>query len=141
MIAIDTNLLIYAHRSSTREHRAAQNAIEKACGQSRCGIALASITEFLSVVTHPKISEKPSTGLEAQRFIKQLRESADLEIWQPGQDFSDRLMQMAGDLHVVGGRIFDLQIALTVFEHGATEIWSHDKNFVKIPGLLVVDPI
>jgi len=41
---------------------------------------------------------------------------------------------------VQGPRIFDLQIALTAFENGATEIWTHDRNFLSLPGLRVRDP-
>ena len=45
------------------------------------------------------------------------------------------------ELKIVGRRIFDLQIALIAFENGATELWSHDKNFVGVPGLKVSDPL
>jgi predicted nucleic acid-binding protein len=48
---------------------------------------------------------------------------------------------MATDLEVRGPRIFDLQIALTAFDNGATEIWTHDRGFVAFPGLAVHDPL
>jgi len=48
---------------------------------------------------------------------------------------------MAADLQVAGSRIYDLQIALIAFENGATEIWTHDRNFTRIPGLHVHDPL
>lgn len=53
MIAIDTNLLIDAHRSTTPEHRVAKAAIERALNATgECGIALPSIAEFFGIVTH-----------------------------------------------------------------------------------------
>jgi hypothetical protein len=42
---------------------------------------------------------------------------------------------------VVGARIFDLQIAVASFEGGATELWTHDGAFVKVPGLRLHDPL
>lgn len=62
-------------------------------------------------------------------------------LWQPGPDFGQRLFQLAEELKVTGPRLFDLQIALIAFENGATELWSHDRNFVGVPGLKVLDPL
>jgi hypothetical protein len=50
-------------------------------------------------------------------------------------------MRHACDLKIQGRRIFDLQIALASFEAGATEIWTHDRNFVSLPGLPAKDPL
>lgn len=141
MIALDSNLFIYAHRAATPEHKQAQAAIEEACSKARCGMALPCLAEFWSIVTHPKSSGGPSTPAQAQQFIEKLMSSGEIEIWQPGSSFPARLMQIAKDLKVSGVRIFDLQIALIAFENGATELWTHDKNFVTIPGLRTIDPI
>ena len=48
---------------------------------------------------------------------------------------------LARRLHVRGVRIFDLQIALVAADAGATELWSHDRQFVSLPGLPVVNPL
>jgi predicted nucleic acid-binding protein len=50
-------------------------------------------------------------------------------------------MAAAAQIRVSGSHIFDLQIALIALEHGATEIWTHDRNFVSAPGLPVHDPL
>jgi predicted nucleic acid-binding protein len=50
-------------------------------------------------------------------------------------------MKWATSLKVRGKRIFDLQIAVIAYEHGAQEIWTHDRNFVTIPGVKVKDPL
>ena len=141
MIAIDTNLLIYAHRSALKEHRAAQRAIEGAGSDARgWGIALASLAEFWSVVTHAESRGGPSTPQEARAFVGGLVE-AGAQIWMPQAGFWTRLAQLAVDLDVRGARVFDLSIALTAFDGGATELWTHDRAFVTLPGLRVVDPI
>lgn len=140
MIAIDTNLLVYAHRSRVPEHRAARKAIEQAAASGSWGMAASSLPEFWAVVTHPQAAGRPSSPAQASGFIRALT-AAGAEIWLPGPGFGDRLLQLAADLGVAGPRVFDLQIALCAFESGATELWTHDRAFVKIPGLAVRNPL
>ena len=141
MIAIDTNLLVYAHRSSLPEHRRARRVLERASRDPRgWGIALASVAEFWSVVTH-RAAPRPSTAREATAFLTALGTDAAMQVWAPRTGFEARLVQLASDLEVAGVRVFDLQIALTVFEHGASELWTHDRGFTRVPGLRLVDPL
>ncbi len=141
MIAVDTNLLIYAHRSSLLEHRSARAALERASADRRgWGITLTTVAEFWSVVTH-RAAARPSTGEEATAFLAALKMDGDMQVWTPGPGFDDRLLQLAADLAVAGARVFDLQIALTAFEHGASELWTHDQGFARLPGLRVIDPL
>jgi toxin-antitoxin system PIN domain toxin len=142
VIALDTNLLVYAHRAATPEHRAARAAIEDACtSRLGCGVAAPSIAEFYSIVTHPAASGRPSSSEEAATFLRALQEDGGLSVWTPGPQFVARLLQTANDLDVRGVRIFDLQIALCALEGGATELWTHDGRFVKVPGLRLRDPL
>jgi len=141
VIAIDTNLLVYAHRRRVPEHRRARQAIERAAASGAgWGMALPSVVEFWAVVTHPAVEGRPSTGRQASAFVRALVD-AGAQVWLPGQGFGERLLQVAADLGVPGVRVFDLQIALTAFEAGATEMWTHDARFVAMPGLRVVDPL
>lgn len=141
MIALDTNLLIYAHRSGTPEHRAARVAIERACGATGgCAITLPSVAEFFSVVTHPSASGGPSRARDAAGFFAAM-EQGGVVLLSPGPSFAARLLQAAADLDVTGSRIFDLQIGLCALDGGATELWTHDRKFLKIPGLAVKHPL
>ena len=140
MIAIDTNLLVYAHRAAADVHRPARKAIEQAANTSMgWGIPLPCISEFWSVVTHPS-TPKPSTTREARGFIDALVSSGGAALWRPGKGFWPRFASLAQELGVVGSRIFDLQIAGIAIENGASELWSHDRRFVQIPGLKLIDP-
>ena len=142
MIAIDTNLLIYAHRSKCNESPTARIAIEDACRSSKgWGFSFPCLAEFWCVVTHSECENRSSTPGEADRFIQSLVDEGGATIWLPTAGFESRLSGIARDLNVKGARIFDLQIALIAYENGATKIWTHDKNFLKIPGLKVEDPL
>jgi toxin-antitoxin system PIN domain toxin len=140
VIALDTNLLVYAHRSGTSEHKAARAAIERAADSDGWGFAAPVVAEFWSIVTHPAASGRPSSPDEARRFLAALAD-AGAHVWSPGAGFGLRLAQLVADLRVSGNRIFDLQIALCAFEGGAREIWSYDARFATIPGLRLVQAI
>ena len=142
MIAVDTNLLVYAHRSGAPEHGRARRAIEAAANSERgWGIALASIGEFWSIVTHPLVGRGREAARRAAAFLRALVTNAEMLVWVPGPGFEGRLVERALALDVRGPRVFDLQIALTALEHGAREIWTHDAAFVSGAGIAVHDPL
>ncbi len=142
MIAIDTNLLVYAHRSQVPEHRAARKAIEQASMHPEgWGFTLTNLLEFWSIVTHPSAPPRPSAPAEASAFLQSMVRDADAQIWLPREGFNQRLVRLGSKLRVSGPRIFDLTIALTAFEGGAREIWTHDLGFLSMPGMRVVFPL
>jgi toxin-antitoxin system PIN domain toxin len=142
MIAIDTNILIYAHRAGVAKHQKAQQALQKACDEGRgWGVSAATVAEFWSIVTHPTARGRPSKPTEAAAFLSALTESGDMQVWAPGAGFAQRLAQLASDLDITGSRVFDLQNALTATDNGANELWTHDPGFVRIPGLRIFDPL
>lgn len=140
MIAIDTDLLVYAHRADAVQHRRSWRALDRAAASGSWGLSLASVAEFLAVVTHPGTAGGPSPPAQAHAFLNALA-AGGAAVWHPGPGFGDRLAQMSIDLGVSGPRIFDLQIGLTAFEAGALELWTHDAAFVRLPGLRIVDPL
>jgi predicted nucleic acid-binding protein len=142
VIAVDTNLLVYAHRASTPEHAAARHALERAAADPRgWGVPFPCVAEFWSVVTHPSATGRPSSSVEATGFLHALVVDGECAIWTPREGFPARLVREASRLGVRGPRVFDLQIALVAIEAGATEIWSHDAAFLVAHGLKVLDPL
>ena len=142
MIAVDTNLLVYAHRSGCAEHQQARSAIEAAAGSGEeWGIPGPCVLEFWSVVTHPSSAGGPSEPSIARAFIHSLLETAGAVILPPPTAMVPRCLQLADQLDVRGPRIFDLQISLTALEAGVSELWTHDAGFVGLPGIRIRDPL
>ena len=142
MIALDTNILVYAHRAGAPEHDRARDVVLAALADSQgWGICLPTISEFWSIVTHPKMPGGPSSPNVVTHFFHYLTKEGHGEIWTPGPGFGQRLMRWATSLKIRGKRIFDLQIAVIALEHGAQEIWTHDHNFASVPGVRVRDPL
>ena len=140
MIALDTNLLVYAHRKGVPEHARAQHAIERAARHpAGWGIPLPCALEFWQVVTHPRAAGGPAAAAQAAGFIDALRR-AGAALWAPTASTWDRLTEIAVRADASAVRVYDLQIALTARDHGAAEIWTRDSGFVSLRGLRVVDP-
>jgi predicted nucleic acid-binding protein len=66
---------------------------------------------------------------------------AGAKVWTPSDGCWERVTSLAVSLGIRGPRIFDLQIALTAFDNAATEIWTHDRGFLAVPGLVLRDPL
>jgi uncharacterized protein len=142
VIAVDTNLLVYAHRTGCPEHEQARRAIEEVANlEEDWGIPASCVFEFWSVVTHPASAGGASKPSVARGFIHSLIETAGAVILPPPAAMVPRCMQLADQMDVCGARIFDLQISLTALEAGVSELWTHDAGFVGLPGLRVRDPL
>jgi predicted nucleic acid-binding protein len=141
VVALDFNLLIYALCSEYAEHVSARRAVQRAADNPRgFGVPLPCVAELWNIVTQPPSVIAPATPAEVGAFLEALVEGGAV-VWHPSAGFWRRLVQLATELRVSGVRVFDLQIALIAFENGATEIWTHDRNFTRVPGLRVHDPL
>jgi predicted nucleic acid-binding protein len=61
LIAVDTNILVYAHREDSPFHDAASKRIaELAEGSATWSIPWPCVHEFLAIVTHPRIYAPPT---------------------------------------------------------------------------------
>ena len=66
MIAIDTHVLVYAHRAESSFHTRAYDCIQRlAEGNTPWGIPVSCLHEFLAIVTNPKVFRPASTYAQA----------------------------------------------------------------------------
>ena len=141
VIALDTNILVYAHRQGAPEYSKAWIAIERASQDQRgWGVPLQVITEFWAISTNPSRPDA-SRPSEAADFINSLINETEMKVWFPLEGFSERLIELATQMGRRGVAIYDLQIALIAIDAGASELWTHDRNFVRLPELRVHDPL
>lgn len=141
MIACDTNLLVYAHRSSTPEHSAAAAALQRAQRvPTGWGFPLPVVAEFWRIVTHPSIPGGASSPTQASAFLRSLWRAGAV-CWLPLAGFEGRLLAAGMQFEVTGVRVHDLQIALISLEAGARQLWTNDRDFVALPGLQLAWPL
>ena len=142
MIAVDTNILVYAHRGDSPHHDRASAAL-KVCAQSRqdwC-IPWPCIHEFFAVVTHLRISSPPAPPENAIDQINAWLESPSLVLLGETDTHWPTLQALLAKARTVGPAVHDARIAALCLQHGVREIWSADRDFRSFSGLKVVNPV
>lgn len=142
MIAVDTNILVYAHREDSPFHGAASQRItELAEGSAMWAIPWPCLHEFLAIVTHPRIYAPASPLARALDQIDAWIESPTLVLLaEAAEHWSTlRALLMAG--RIVGPRVHDARIVALCRQHGVRELWSADRDFSRFGGLSVVNPL
>ena len=143
MIAVDTNILIYAHREDAQWHDIAYSRLtELAEGRTPWAIPWPCLHEFLAIVTHPRIygthrrrpyGDRPGRGLarvplsltllaESERYWPDLRATL-----QEGRNCSIQ--------------VHDARVAALCRLHGVRELWTVDRDFGRFSGLTARNPL
>jgi uncharacterized protein len=136
LIAVDTNILVYAHRREMPQHRAAERRLRGlALGAAAWAIPVFCLGEFTRVVTHPRVFRPPSTIEQALGALRALLESASLQVLMPGERYPALLAEAIRGGRAIGNLVFDAQIAAVCREHGASEILTLDRDLARFPGL------
>jgi toxin-antitoxin system PIN domain toxin len=142
MIAVDTNLLVYAHRRDSDWHDPAAEAVRGlAEGRDGWAIPWPCIHEFLAVVTHLRIFDPPSGMAAALDQMAAWMESPSLTLLGEGPGYGDHLTEMLLASKVRGARVHDARIAALCVYHGVRELWSADRDFSRFPGPVVRNPL
>ena len=138
MIAVDSNVLVYAHRTETELHRIATGIlVEIAEGPTPWALPIFCITEFLRVVTHRRVFNPPSSLSRAVGFIEDVVASPVCQIVRPGPGFVRILADVAQQADARGNLIFDAQIAAVCHESGIDTIVTNDRDFERFEALRV----
>ncbi len=139
MIAIDTNILIYAHRAETTLHESAATRLTGlAEGTGPWGLPVFGIAEFSRVVTHRREFNPPSTIERAFGFIENVVASPTCRVLHPGTDYLALLGETARRADARGNLMFDAQLAAVCTEHGIGRILTNDRDFERFDHLEVI---
>lgn len=142
MIALDTNLLVYAHREDSPHHVSALDLLgDLARGRRDWAIPWPCLHEFLAVVTHPRIYVPPTSADSAVAAVEALVATPRLRLLGEGQDHLRQLAALMASGQITGPRVHDARIAAICLSHGVSELWSADRDFSWFPALKVVNPL
>lgn len=138
MIAVDTNVLVYADRSELPRHRQALAALRAlAEGRDAWALPVFCLAEFVRVVSHPRLFDPPTPAAEAAAAVGALLESPSVRLLTPGRRFWPILTDLIEVGGVAGNLVFDAQIAAVCLEHGARTLLTDDRDFSRFPRLAV----
>ena len=133
MIAVDTNILVYAHREECEFHNvAASSSVSLAKGVQPWGIPVSCPHEFLSVVTNPKVFVPPSTTDQALTQVDAWLASPQASVLHSGQQHVVVLSDLSRSAKLKGGQFHDARVAAICLENAVTVLWTADRDLGRL---------
>lgn len=130
MIAVDTNVLVYAHREESGKHVEARDRLkELATGSAQWALPVYCIHEFVRIVTHPRVFYPPTLLDDALGAVDDLIESPTLIVLRPGDRWWPVFRRLVSEGATAGNLVFDAAIAAVCQERGARTILTEDRDF------------
>jgi len=142
MIAVDTNILVYAHRADSPFYRTAYRCVESlASSPDGWAIPWPCVHEFLAVVTKPKALRPPTSLDAALDQVDFWFASPGLVLLEETSGHWSTLTETLRSGRVTGGLVHDARIAALCLEHGVRELWTADRDFSRFPDLATFNPL
>jgi hypothetical protein len=142
LIAVDTNLLVYAHREDSPWYSEAYETIRSlAEGASPWAIPWPCIHEFLAIVTHPRIFSPPTPLAKALEQVDAWMESPSLHLLSEQHGSWESLRPLLVATKTTGPMVHDARIAALCLHHGVRELWTADRDFSRFRDLRVRNPL
>lgn len=142
MIAVDTNLLVYAHREDSSWHDAASARLrELSEGRSPWAIPWPCVHEFLAIVTHPRVYAPPTPMPAAVDQVDAWLESPSVVVLNEDGSYWPRLRAVLQEGRITGALVHDARIAALCLLHDVRELWTVDRDFGRFPALTVRNPL
>ena len=142
MIAVDTNILVYAHRLDSPFHRIALRRVtELAEAQAIWAIPWPCLHEFIGVVTHPHAYIPPTPLEVAVATVDRWMSSPTLVLLAETPVHWKTLRDVIEPARISGAVVHDAKIVALCIQHGVSELWSADRDFSRFAGVRVVNPL
>ena len=142
MIAVDTNILVYAHRTDSQWYeRAGACVSELAEGPAPWGIPWPCVHEFFGIATHPCVFAPPSTELEALDQLDAWFASPTVALLGESRAHWPTMRTLIMNGRIVGPQVHDARIAAICLQHGVRELWTADRDFSRFPNLKTRNPL
>jgi uncharacterized protein len=142
VIAVDTNMLVYAHRADSPWHKPANAAMRQlAEGTASWAIPWPALHEFLAIVTHPRIYTPPTPLRAAVTQVAAWLESPTVVLLSEGTGYWNTLGEVLQSAKVAGAQVHDARIAALCLHHRVKELWTADRDFSRFAALTTRNPL
>jgi len=142
MIALDTNLLVYAYREDSEFHSVAMAQIRPVIeGDSPWALPWTCVHEFIGVVTSGRVYKPASPLSNVLGYLDSLMASPQLHLLGESPGYFEKLRELALAAKLSGPRIHDARIAALCLHHGVRELWTADRDFSMFPKLKTRNPL
>ncbi len=141
MIAVDTNVLVYAHRNESAAYEKANQCLTELCaGLLPWGIPTACISEFMSTVTNRRMM-MPSTVEQAIAQVNAWLSAPSARLLHDGDQHWRILSELAVNAKLQGGQFHDARVAAVCIENGVSVLYTADRDFGRYKALKTFNPI
>jgi toxin-antitoxin system PIN domain toxin len=142
VIALDTNVLVHAHRVDSPFHAPARDAVAGLLeGTHAWTIPWPCLHEFLATVTHRRVFPTPTPMELALAQVEQWQASPGFSTIGESAEHWRHLRELVVTGGVVGPKVHDARVAAICLSHGVRELWSADRDFGRFPALKVRNPL
>lgn len=142
MIAIDTNILVYAHRSDNPFFAKAVLTLTEIIDSNHAwAIPWPCFHEFFAVVTHPRIYKTPTPRSTALAQIDNLIACPTLEVLTETPAHWSVLKELVEAGSIDGPKVHDARIAAICIENAVSQFYSCDRDFSRFKDLPVKNPL
>ncbi len=142
MIAVDTNILVAAHRVDAQFHLPASRCLKRLAESGRdWAIPWPCVHEFLAVVTHPRIFVPPTPLKEAIAQVQCWLECPSLHCLGELPEYFETLQSVVTASRAEGPLIHDARVAAICLQHRVTTLWTADRDFSRFRQLYTENPL
>ena len=141
MIAVDTNILVYAHRIDSPFHEKADHWLTELAEEGDWAIPWPCLHEFLAVVTHPRVYKPPTPLPDAIKQVECWIESPRLELIGESDYCWPLLKGILESGKFSGARVHDARIIAICRQYGIQTLWSADRDFSRVEGIEIKNPL
>jgi toxin-antitoxin system PIN domain toxin len=142
MIAVDTNILVYAHRRDSQWHEPAKTCVRSLSeAPASWAIPWACLHEFLAVVTRERVFVPPTPLSKALEQVGFWLESPSLVLLAESAGYEQVLSSLLRRTKVSGSKIHDARVAALCLHHGVRELLTADRDFSRFQPLKTRNPL
>ena len=142
MIAVDTNILVYSHRSDSPFHDRAQRVVRQLVeGGTRWALPWPCVHEFIANVTNARIYKAPTPLELALDQARQWLGSPEVRLLAEEEAYWDALAALLQSSQVTRAKVHDARIAALCISHGVSELWTADRDFNRFAALRTANPL
>ena len=142
MIAVDTHILVYAHRAEMPFHGAAFACLKSlAEGRAAWGIPVTCLHEFLAGVTNAKVFAPASRLEQAFAQVDAWLAAPHARVLHSGAQHWPILSALASKARLQAGQFHDARIATICLENGVSMLYTADRDFGRFKDLKTINPL
>jgi uncharacterized protein len=140
LIAVDTNILVYAYDEVSPRHEQALAAMDRLVREPVWGLPWIVAGEFYSVLTNGRRWREPRVD-DALAALDAWMSTSGVRLLAEPPGHWESLRELLVATRPQGRKVHDARIAAICLAAGVSELWTLDRDFSWYPQLRVRNPL